>query len=191
VWVVVPASAGCSKIVFAILDTAVAAVVVDTSRYSFVDFPDSAQKALLRKDKKLRKRYQHDTTVVNPVSESDTLRLHILTLFRDSTALYADMTSELPKGLVGEELIETHWLWRLEVWQDSLRLVPLDEDWLTDAIDSGLVRTRAERQEDNYVLTGDTNELQQLLAQIERDTSAFDVHYGRTFRRWREPPRHK
>jgi hypothetical protein len=180
-----------------IVDTSVAAIFLDSARSSLLD-SDSAEKVQIKKNKKLRKRYIRDTMLVNHVFESDTVRFYKLSTYRDSLGLFADIVVDYPDyGLLLGRVIETHWLWRVDLWGDSLHLVPFDDAWLTQAIDSGWVKTAVEHQflgprpdghhQVSYILAGETEEIERVLRAAQPDTNAFPARYAITFRLWRRP----
>ena len=126
---------------------------------------------------------------------SDSVPTHRVSTFRDSSALYADIVLDNPRYGIFGRAIETHWLWRTDLSQDSLRLVPFDDPWLTEAIDSGRVKTPVEREtigprshghdQVSYILTGEAEEIERVLRIAEADENAFPVGKALTFRLWR------
>ncbi|HEU5153638.1 MAG TPA: hypothetical protein VFU03_02790, partial [Gemmatimonadales bacterium] len=166
-----------------VVDTSFAAIVTDSARTAMLD-PDSAMKARLKKEKKLRKQYIHDTTIVSRVLWPDTLKTYMISTFRDSAGLYMDMTMEYPAPtILGGQFIETHWLWRADASADTLRLIPFSNHWLTASIDSGRISTPTFHDGGGYVLTGTSDELQRVLQVAQGDTAAFPVAGGTTFTR--------
>jgi hypothetical protein len=189
VWIIETRDTSCddSYLELLVLDTSFAAIVMDSARAAMLD-PDSAIKARLKKDKKLRRQYNHDTTIVSRVLSRDTLKTYMISTFRDSAGLYMDISLEHPaRAILGGEFIETHWLLRADASADSLRLIPFSNHWLTTAMDSGRISTPRFHDGSGYVLSGRSDELQGLLKVAEGDTAAFPVESGTTFTRRHKP----
>ena len=180
VWVIVPEKPGCAKggLNLIVTDSAVAVILLDSARRALLH-PDSTGKALLKKDKKLRKRQKQDFALVN----REPWLTFTFKTFRNSGGLYADFIANSSEGCPNS-CIETHWIERADVWGDSLRFLPFADDWLTKALDSGWIATPTARQGDRYVLTGQTSDLQELLRIAEGYPDAFPVSDDQTFARW-------
>lgn len=70
-------------------------------------------------------------------------------------------------------LIPAHTLARAWLAKDSLKLVFLDEDWVSKAIEDGRITLASVKTEGGYVLTAPTAELQALILKYADDPKAF------------------
>lgn len=184
VFVIIPEDSGCVKagLRLVVTDTARAAILLDSARMALLE-PDSAARIRLKKDKKLRKRHVHDSTLVNFFFWSEVPKLTLKTI-RDSTGLYVDFVGDQAETCWPNYCIEAHWIERADVWDDSLRFVAFTNRWLTASLDSGRLTTPAERQGSKYVLLGQSSDLQTLLQTAEKDSTAFPILNEPAMVRW-------
>ena len=70
-------------------------------------------------------------------------------------------------------LTQAHWVFRVWLDGDTLRLADLSEDWLTEALNQGKVDIRYEHVGDDLVVTASTQELRQFLLEHAGDEGAF------------------
>ncbi len=81
-------------------------------------------------------------------------------------------------------LLPVHWYWRVSLGADRVSLVPLDDEWLGNMIDSGTVSIAHEKTgDDDLLLTAPTPTLQRLVARYATDTLAFQAKHAVDLRR--------
>ncbi len=74
---------------------------------------------------------------------------------------------------IDHHLIRAHIISRIRVDGDSLRVAPLEGDWLEKMIDAGKLSIPSVKPSDDIILTASTEELQQLCVRFENDAAAF------------------
>jgi hypothetical protein len=103
-------------------------------------------------------------------------------LQRVATGLYVEIAGPSPvKGTMQElqlKLRPAHWIMKVEIHEKSVSLIYLDDDWVEKAIKKRLIqashlKTTNEEGLKNWVLTGSTAELQQLVVRAADDPEAF------------------
>jgi hypothetical protein len=93
--------------------------------------------------------------------------------------LYASLvrTPQAPEGNEGQSyelhLTQGHWVFRVWLEGETLRLADLSEDWFTEAANAGKVEIGHEEVNDTLVLTAPTPELQAFLQEYGGDDGAF------------------
>jgi hypothetical protein len=70
-------------------------------------------------------------------------------------------------------LSRAHWVFRVWLDGNSLRLADLSENWFKEAVDNGRVHINFDRIDDSTVLTASTEELQAFLLEFAGDELAF------------------
>ena len=70
-------------------------------------------------------------------------------------------------------LIQGHWVFRVWLDGDSLRLADLNEDWLKEAVNQGKVAIDHEEVNDTLVLTAPSADLRAFLQEYAGDSGAF------------------
>ena len=76
-------------------------------------------------------------------------------------------------GTYDVHLSQAHWVFRVRLDGDSLRLADLSEDWFKEAVDQGRVDIGFERVDGSLVLTASTKELRAFLLEFAGDEGAF------------------
>lgn len=82
---------------------------------------------------------------------------------------------EVHNDLYNAHMIPGHTLARIWLDEDSLRIVFLDEDWLTEAIEDGRITLPHARAKGWLVLTAPTSGLQTLILKYGGDKKAFPL----------------
>lgn len=110
----------------------------------------------------------------------DTVRLRAR-LGRLGAGLFLDLiptgkdNPEVHNDLYNAHMIPGHTLARVWLDKDSLRIVFLDEDWLTEAIKDGRIALTQVQTENFLVLTAPTSGLQTFILKYGGDKKAFPV----------------
>ena len=93
--------------------------------------------------------------------------------------LYASLVS-VPQAAAGNagnsyelHLIQGHWVFRVWLDGDTLRLADLSEDWFKEAVNSGKVEIGHDEVNDTLVLTASTPDLRAFLQEYGGDEGAF------------------
>ena len=150
---------------------------------AIADRPDSEDSATLRQR-------IADSAILTPL-RADTARRNwfVTALEHGASAEFVNIAPfpfDPDSGPLPRLHISTHWVWRLEHGQDSLRLTPLDNKWLVHALRDSTVRLRYEDVEYfSRVLTATSEDLQALLDRFGEDTAAFKPATTRTYYRWK------
>ncbi len=87
-------------------------------------------------------------------------------------------------GGAGEmQLIQAHWVFRVWLDGNSLRLADLREEWFKEMADHGKVQIGFDRIDDDLVLTAPTEEIQAFLMRFAGNELAFPKSSALEFRR--------
>jgi len=70
-------------------------------------------------------------------------------------------------------LIQGHWVFRVWLDGDALRLADLDEDWFKEAVNQGKIEVGHDEVSDTLVLTASTPDLRAFLQEYAGDEGAF------------------
>lgn len=113
---------------------------------------------------------------VPPSEDEDGLKPHLAEV---GDGLYASF-SRVQQASGGKEggsyelhLIQGHWVFRVWLDGDTLRLGDLNEDWLKEAVDQGKVEIGHESINDTLVFTAPTPDLRAFLQEHAGDQGAF------------------
>ena len=93
--------------------------------------------------------------------------------------LYASLVPSQPASIESGEgaytlhLRQAHWVFRIWLDGDNLRLAELSEDWLTEAVNQGKIDVGYEQVEGSPVVTASTEEIQAFLREYAGDRAAF------------------
>lgn len=79
-------------------------------------------------------------------------------------------------------LTQAHWVFRVWLDGNSLRLADLSEDWFKEAVDHGRVHIGFDRIDDSLVVTASTEELQAFLLEFAGDGLAFPENAALEYR---------
>jgi len=111
-----------------------------------------------------------------PSEDEDALQPHLAEV---GDGLYASIVrvQQASAGNDGSSyelhLIQGHWVFRVSLDGDTLRLADLNEDWLKEAVNEGKVEVGHEEVDDTLVLTASTAELRAFLQEYAGDDGAF------------------
>lgn len=100
-------------------------------------------------------------------------------LFELSNQLYVDFFPDdiSEPELTKFHLVKTHSLVKIEIFEDSLKLKWFNELWLADLFENNKIRISHEvikDDDDSYVLTASTDELQKFIVKYGNDPNAFE-----------------
>ena len=111
-----------------------------------------------------------------PSEDEGTLQPHLAEV---GDGLYASIV-RVPQASAGNDgssyelhLIQGHWVFRVWLDGDTLRLADLSEDWFREAVNQGKVEVGHEEVDDTLVLTASTPDLQAFLREYAGDEGAF------------------
>lgn len=111
-----------------------------------------------------------------PSEGGDTLQPHLAEV---GDGLYATVV-RVPQASTGNaggsyelHLIQGHWVFRVWLDGDTLRLADLNEDWFKEAVNQGRVEIGHEEVNDTLVLTASTPALRAFLQEHAGDEGAF------------------
>jgi hypothetical protein len=184
-WVVARFDTTSKSYNLAIADPRTAAALARLDVARFVQ--DSLAVARNPGDRAARERRARDSVTISRLySDAGGPRLFELALGRLGGALFADITpNPLNTGShLGKDLLRpVHWFWQASFEGDRVRLIPLDDDWLGAALDSGRVAIAHEDFGDEVVLIAPTADLQRFVAEHAQDTLAFPPKRALTLRR--------
>ncbi len=110
------------------------------------------------------------------VKVGDGLYARLVQTQQDSEATQASGACEI-------HLIQAHWIFRVWLEGNSLRLADLREEWFKEMADHGKVQIGFDRIDDDLVLTGSTEEVQAFLMRFGGNELAFPESSGLEFRR--------
>jgi hypothetical protein len=122
-----------------------------------------------------------------PVPDGTRLQPHLVKV---GDGLYATLVQgpQAPEanqatGSCEVRLAQTHWVFRVWLEGDGLRLADLSEDWFKEAVDQDRVHLGFDRIDDTLVVTASTEELQAFLMEFGGDELAFPENAGLEYRR--------
>ena len=110
------------------------------------------------------------------VKVGDGLYARLVQIPPDSEATEASGASEI-------NLIQAHWVFRVWLDGNSLRLADLREEWFKEMANHGKVQIGFDRIDDDLVLTGSTEEVQAFLVKFGGNELAFPESSALEFRR--------
>jgi hypothetical protein len=93
-----------------------------------------------------------------------------------------DSESNQGSGSCEVRLTKAHWVFRVWLDDDGLRLADLSEDWFKEAVDQERVHLGFDRIDDTVVVTASTDELQAFLMEFGGDELAFPENNGLEYR---------
>jgi len=85
------------------------------------------------------------------------------TMVEISKTRYLDVYSRDPSRRADMHYIPTHSIWKVKFEGDTLKLSGMSEAWLKEQIDKRIPQFPAQLVDDDVVLTGNTNELQEFV----------------------------
>ena len=113
---------------------------------------------------------------VAPSEDENGLQPHLVEV---GDGLYASFV-RAPQGSAGDEgssyelhLIQGHWVFRVWLDGDKLRIADLSEDWFRGAVNQGKVEIGHEEVNNTLVLTASTPDLRAFLLEYAGDQDAF------------------
>jgi len=76
--------------------------------------------------------------------------------------------------LMAFHLVLAHTFAKVEISQDTIKILQFDVDYLEELLENGKIRIRHVRPDDNIILTASTKELQEFFIKYSEDEDAFN-----------------
>jgi len=156
-----------------VTDTTIARIVTDTLEMAWLG-EGGWQRNAVPRGWLSQKQFRRDSARLVALVATDTLSEWEIRLAQRPAGLFVDLSREPEyQGLMGDDEVRTHWLWKAIPGGATFTLIHLNAAWLEQMSDSGHVTISHSNIDGAFVAMATGEELLALMSQFSEDTSAF------------------